>query len=103
MIPAPLLAIETQLRRAVEGQQFEETARLISQYCQSAEGHIKSLPARSTSGGEIATRVVDVLNWSNLMLLTARSSIADKLGPLPLISRYLSPEDRFRAHMRIEA
>jgi hypothetical protein len=93
MIPKPLAALEHELRLAVRTRQFAEAGRLVIPYCRSAADHITSLPPGSVSGSEIATRVLEVLDWSNLMLLTARAAIADDLAPLPMISRYLTPPD----------
>lgn len=102
MIPTPLLALEIQLHQAVEAQQFGEAGRLFSEYCRSADDHIRSLAPGSPLRARIAARAQQVLEWLDPALQAARDAIAEKLTPLPLVSRYL-PANIHRARMHIEA
>jgi hypothetical protein len=102
MIPGPLVQLENELRSALKAQQFAEADRLVPRYCKLAADHITSLSPGSAPGAEVASRVREVLQWSNLMLLLARAALADKLAPLPMISRYLMVAD-VRAQTGIEA
>jgi hypothetical protein len=102
MIPTPLVELEVQLRRSVEAQQFANAARLATEYCEAATDHIGNLPAGSMAACEIAKRVRDVLDWTNLLLLIQRASISDRLTPLLKINGYF-PTETPRNQMRIEA
>lgn len=91
MIPETLLVCEIELRKAVELQRFEEVCPLSARYCRLAVNHIGSLPTGSTSARDIILHVQQVLDWSQLTILAARTAISSRLTPLPLITRYLNP------------
>lgn len=101
MIPKSLQVLEIELRCAVEGQRFEEAARLSTQYCRLALDQIARLPERGAAAREIVMRVRDVLEYAHVRMRMARSAIAARLLPLSLINLYLnSPKPGTRLHLQ---
>jgi hypothetical protein len=102
MTTEALGAAEQDLRRAVAEGRYEDVERLVGSYCNSAFAHLATLDPVDSRIPEVGSHVREVLSWANLMLLTARSTIAAPLASLPLVSRYLdSPHTPHRT--RLEA
>ena len=95
MIPESLKVCENELRRAVGRQQFGPANTLIASYCRLAEIEAAALPADHPDKLDIFTRVADVLEWTRLVIYSARASWADELSRLPMVSAYLdsAPND----------
>lgn len=102
MTSEAVLDLENQLRRAVAEGRHEEIDRLARTYCDSALAFIATLEPGDSRIHRTGSQVKEVLSWANLVLLTARSSIAAPLSSLPLVSRYLQtpqtpPRTRIKA------
>jgi hypothetical protein len=93
-MPEQLSRIETELKRAVEGQCYETLPLLVGQYCNAAESRARALANDDRELRKLSTRVFEVLRWANLMVVTTRASWADELSRFPVLRRYLAvPED----------
>ncbi|HUI55978.1 MAG TPA: hypothetical protein VLY04_13475 [Bryobacteraceae bacterium] len=89
MSTSPLASIETDLRRAAEQHSYAEVSRLVVLYCEAAAAQLKALPAGDPQMLEIASKVDGVLEWTGLMLRTARAAQADELRRIPFLRGYL--------------
>jgi hypothetical protein len=92
MFPEPLESAENLLRHAVIYRQFREVDLRVVAYCNEADRHLKSLPERDMKHRVLLTHVLDVLEWTRLMLCAARAACAAKLERAVTIDRYLGTQ-----------
>jgi hypothetical protein len=102
MIPESLENRETELRRAVEGRQFEAADMQIASFCRVADEYIAAFPKGSLERYEILTRVLTVLEWARLMLCTSRAECSNQLDRLFWANRYLDMPDRTEAGLQFD-
>jgi hypothetical protein len=88
----PLDDAETLLRRAVTYRQFREIDPRLTAYCREADRELKSLTAHDPRHKALLTHVLEVLEWTRLMLQAARAICAAKLDRAVLIDRYLGTQ-----------
>jgi hypothetical protein len=58
-------------------------------FCERADAHIASLPAESPKRAEVVAHVIRTLEWSQVMVSTARAGYADGLQRISSLHRYL--------------
>jgi hypothetical protein len=83
---------ETLLRRAVIYRHFREINSRIVAYCSAADQELKSLPEHEARHEALLTHVLETLEWTRLMLQSARAACAAKLERASLIDRYLGTQ-----------
>ena len=83
---------ESQLRHAVTYRQLREVDSLINAYCAEADRELSALPEHDPRRRDLLTRVLDVLEWTRLMLCAARESCAARLERATMIDRYLGTQ-----------
>lgn len=84
-----LTAIERELRRAVEAQQYVEVQRLVLSFCQAAESHARALPPADGRLEEIAGMTLELLQWCRNMVQSARAGVVLQLREIPKVQRYI--------------
>jgi hypothetical protein len=92
---------EALLRRAVIYRQLREVDSHIYAYGAEADRELKALPDHDRRRRDLLTHVLEVLEWSRLMLCAARDSCAARLERATLIDRYLgtqTPAPRPESH-----
>lgn len=89
MIPQTIHDSEAALRRSVEQRQFSRVESLIQSYCELVDAHLSTLHAGDRVRLELLTRVIGVLQWTRLMMTTARAGHSDRLRQLLTAKRYL--------------
>jgi hypothetical protein len=93
MMPEALDRLERDLRRATEAGQYDDVHRLATALCQAGAEHLTALPPQDPDGPRIAGRVMEVLDWALLMMLTARASCLDELNRVLVVNQYLHQAD----------
>ena len=83
---------ESQLRHAVTYRQLREVDSRIHAYCTEADRELSGLPEHDPRRRDLLTRVLDVLEWTRLMLCAARESCAARLERATMIDRYLGTQ-----------
>ena len=91
-MPASFENAEDLLRHAVTYRQFSDVDALVHAYCSEANLHLRSLTEQDPRHKETLTRVMDVLEWTRLMLVAARTACGAKLERAALIDRYLGSQ-----------
>jgi hypothetical protein len=98
-----LAKLEQNLRRAAESGRYDDVQCLATAFCQAAAAHLKALPTQDHGRRQIAIRIMDVLDWTLLMMLTARASCLDELSRVLVANRYLHqadvPPEKARLHL----
>jgi hypothetical protein len=89
VIPSPMVKAETELRRAVERRQEGDISKYIAAYGEIAGTHVNSLLPGDPIRLQICERVLSVLKWARLTLLTRRASLAGDLLRLRKADRFL--------------
>jgi hypothetical protein len=74
-----LSTLEQDLRHAAGQGQFQEVRRLADLYCEAAGGRLRSLPPDCPDAPRIAREAADLLQWTLLMLYSARESCKAEL------------------------
>lgn len=88
MIPSSVVAAEEQLRRVIERRQGADIPEYLAAYARVAGNQFHLLPPGDPVRRQICERVLSVLGWARLTLLTRRAGLADDL-------RHLRKADRF--------
>jgi hypothetical protein len=83
---------ENLLRHAVTYRHFREVDSRILAYCQEADRQLQLLPDHDVRRRALLTRVLDVLEWTRLMLCAARAACSAKLERAVMIDRYLGAQ-----------
>jgi hypothetical protein len=102
MDPTPFEHAEALLRHAVTYRRLREVDSRIHAYCAEANRELKTLPKHDSRRRDLLTRVLEVLEWTRLMLLAARESCAARLERAAVIDRYLGtqiPAPRPETHL----
>ncbi|HUI55142.1 MAG TPA: hypothetical protein VLY04_09230 [Bryobacteraceae bacterium] len=94
--------VETDLRHAVEQRRYAEVERLVVSYCAAAVAQLKAFPAGDPKMLEIASHVDGLLEWTELMLRTARAAQADELRRIPFLRGYLGQVARKPARVSLD-
>jgi hypothetical protein len=89
MISESLQKIEAELRRDAACHRYPEVQRLVVSLCQAAAEQTKVLPAGDSRILEIGAWVDDLLEWTRVMLVTARASQAAELRQAYFLRGYL--------------
>jgi hypothetical protein len=89
MICESLRRIETELRREAACHHYPEVERLLVSLCQAAAEETKLLPAGDSRILEIATWVDELLEWTRVMLMAARASVASELRQAYFLRGYV--------------
>jgi hypothetical protein len=102
MIPQAIQNSEATLRRSVEQRQFSRVESLTRSYCDMVDSHLATLPVGDTGRLELLTRVIGVLNWTRLMMATARAGHSERLQQLLLAKRYFAPAGHGSTGIRVD-
>jgi hypothetical protein len=97
-----LTAIERELRRAVEAQQYVEVQRLVLSFCQAAEAHARALPPADGRLEEIASMTLELLQWCRNMVQSARACAVLQLREIPKVQRYIPAPTALPAAWQID-
>jgi hypothetical protein len=89
MISPALSIIGNGLRQAAGRRAYEEVQRLVVSLCDVAAEETRTLPAGHPQIREIAAWVDELLQWTGIMLRTARAAQADELRRIPFLKSYL--------------
>lgn len=97
-----LSSLEHDLRRAAERHQFAEVQRLAEQYCAAADRRLRSLPRDYPGAPRIARNVAALLEWTLLMLYSARESCRSEARRVSSLRRYGVPLERPSCSVRLD-
>jgi hypothetical protein len=89
MIPKTLAKLEQDLRNAAEAGRYDDVQRLAAALCRAGAAHLKAPPPHDYDTRCIAERIKTVLDWTLLMMLTARASCIEELNQALVANRYL--------------
>lgn len=92
MQPDLLRAAERELRTAIAYQEYGEVVSRIDAYCEAARSHLETLSSQDSRHRVCLARVLDVLEWTRLMICTARATCGDRLERVDLLDRYLQSQ-----------
>jgi hypothetical protein len=90
------------LRNAVAQRRFDAVNESMQAFCVSADAHLAALPADSPERGETVAHVIRILEWSRVMLSTARAGYADGLRRLSSLNRYMTRTPSGPSRVRID-
>jgi hypothetical protein len=90
MIPSSIIAAEQELRRVIERRQGGDIPKCLAAYGEIAGNQVNSLPPGDPIRLQICKRVLSVLEWARLTLLTRRAGLADDLLLLRKADRFLN-------------
>jgi hypothetical protein len=102
MIPQTIQDSEAALRRAVEQQQFSRVERLTLSHCELVDSQLSTLPTNDALRLELLTRVIGVLQWTRLMLATARARHSERLRQTLMAKRYFVSAGTGRSQVRVD-
>jgi len=88
MIPEPLRAIESDLRKAGARRQYNGLAARLEEIRRVADEYFAELPDGDPLRLEIAHWVLDTIEWARLMVTTQRQGLSNELARLPGIATY---------------
>lgn len=88
MIPAELQACESELRKAVARQQYDEVERCLEGLRRLAEQSLKRATDVAASR-EIAGWALTTIEWARRMIVMQRQAGAEELEHLPQVDRFL--------------
>jgi hypothetical protein len=83
---------EARLRHAITYRQLREVDSRIHDFCAEADCELKALPEQDPRRRDLLTHVLEVLEWTRLMLLAAREACAARLERATVIDRYLGTQ-----------
>ena len=81
--------LESDLRHAVAGRRFHDVQRLVRELSQESARQWKQLPPGSPGAYEIFERLTHMLDWTHIMLCTARAGIAADLRRAASLKQYM--------------
>jgi hypothetical protein len=82
--------IEAEFRVAVLSRRCEDLPRLTAGYCTAAASEAGALVKGGEELAAFTAHVSGVLQWTRLMMLVSRSSVAAELNRIHSVSRYLA-------------
>jgi hypothetical protein len=83
---------EDLLRHAVTYRHLHEVDSRVLAYCSEADEQLRLLPEQDSRHRALLTRVLDMLEWTRLMLYAARAACAAKMERVATIDRYLGTQ-----------
>lgn len=89
MISPPLSTLATGLHNAAARRAYEEVQGLVVALCAAAAAEARSLPEGDARIGEIAWWLREQVEWTEVMLRTARAAQAEELRRIPFLNGYL--------------
>jgi len=89
MISEPLRRLEAELRRETVSHSYKDVERLVRLVCATAAGETGRLAAGDSRILEIAAWVDNLLEWTRVMLTTARAVQAAELRQAYFVQGYL--------------
>ncbi len=92
MFPESFENAENQLRHAVTYRHFREVDSRVTAYCGEADRQLRALGAGDARHKALLAHVLDVLEWTRLMLCAGRAACAAKLERAETIDRYLGTQ-----------
>ncbi|MGA2714392.1 MAG: hypothetical protein ABSG41_14890 [Bryobacteraceae bacterium] len=102
MIPQAIQDSETALRRAVEQKYFSRVEKLTLSHCELVDSHLSTLPVGDALRLELLTRVIGVLQWTRLMLATARSGHSERLRQALMAKRYFASAGTSQSQVQVD-
>jgi hypothetical protein len=100
-MPTTLAKLEHDLRRSAEARQYADVQSLATAFCQAAEAHMASLGPQDPERAKTAGKVAEVLDWTLLMMLTARASCLEEFSRALVANRYLQQADGTDGRVRV--
>jgi hypothetical protein len=102
MIPSSIIAAEQELRRVIERRQGRDIPGCLAAYGEIAGNEVKSLLPGDPIRLQICERVLSVLEWARLTLLTRRACLADDLRLLRKTDRFLGAKQSAGPQFRLD-
>lgn len=102
MIPSSIIAAEQELCRVIERRRGGDIPKCLSAYAEIAGNQFQSLPPGDPIRLQIRERVLSVLEWARLTLLTRRASLADDLRLLRKADRFLGAKLSAGPQLRLD-
>ena len=99
----PLFEIEQELRNAVQCSNYDGLPQQLEHYCRTAESLARTMAPGGSDLPKLAARVLELLQWSRLMLVTTRSSWAAELSRFPMLGKYLSVSGDCHTALQVDA
>ncbi|PWU03992.1 MAG: hypothetical protein C5B51_17790 [Terriglobia bacterium] len=87
-MPPRVAQIEAELRLAARSQNFEDVQRLVMDFCEAVESHVRRLHSNDPSIPEIAAMVQEVLRWTTSVVRSGRENTFCELQRLPKVKGY---------------
>jgi thioredoxin-like negative regulator of GroEL len=92
MRPHSLEKAEKLLRHAATYQEYDRVDARIAAYCDAARQHLAALTVRDSRHRAALTHVLDVLEWSRLMLCAGYAAQSQRLQRAVRADRFLGPQ-----------
>jgi hypothetical protein len=90
VIPSPVVeAAERELRGVIERRSGGDIAKCLADYGEIARKQIESVGLDDPARRQTCERVLSVLDWARLMLLTRRSALSEDLRVLQKAQSFL--------------
>jgi hypothetical protein len=89
MISSTLATMSDKLRRAAGRRAYAEVQRLVVSLGAAAAAEARGFPPGDARIREIAAWLHEQLDWTGIMLRTARAAQADELRRIPFLKGYL--------------
>ena len=97
MIPEPLRAIESELRKAGARREYTSLTARLKDIRRAADEYFAELPAGHPLRLEIAHWVLDTIERARLMVTTQRQALSNEFERLPKIATYTA--GRYQDHI----